>query len=198
MCCISGSSLLEKRRLQQFSYLERLRKEKKIAYGGVPPPCRCSAPGHGGCIRYEPPGPARVADGATQDVFALWTGIGVQHARRYKDMFANIALVRFVAHQLDDPAQQDKSVIGVLHTCARLELDRPVSEESDVVREGSGFEAMRLILWCENVSGASRVAEHFTDGHAGSQVPVGVIGPVGCDRLIERKFPLCHKLQNRN
>jgi hypothetical protein len=131
-------------------------------------------------------------------VIALWTGIGVQYAGGYKDMFANIALVRFVAHQLDDPAQQDKSVIGVLHTCARLELDRPVSEEFDVVREGSGFEAIRLILWCEDVSGAFRVAEQFTDGHAGRQVAVGVIGPVGCDRLIEGKFPFSDELQNCN
>ena len=49
---------------------------------------------------------------------------------------------------------------------------------------------MRLVLGREDVSGASGMAEQFADGHAGSKVPVGVVGPVGCDRLIERELSL--------
>src|ERR1700730_13233583 len=57
---------------------------------------------------------------------------------------------------------------------------------------------MRVILGGEDVSRTSAMTQQLANGHTGSKVPVGVVGPVGCDRLIERELSLSYELKNRD
>src|SRR5580658_3865558 len=120
----------------------------------------------------------------------------MEHARRFVDMPANVALIRLTAHYLDDPSQQDESVIRIFHAGSGLERDGPASEELYIIRQGSRLEAMRLILGSKDIASAARVVQQFTDRDFGSEIMVRVVRPPSGNGLIEREIALLHKLKN--
>ena len=73
-----------------------------------------------------------------------------------------------------------------------------VSEKLDVVRERPSLQAMRVILGGKDVARASAMTQQLANSHVDSKVPVGVVGPVGCHRLIERELPFLQVAESRS
>ncbi len=101
-------------------------------------------------------------------------------------MLLNVALIGVTADKLDQSSEQDEAVVGIFHARSRPEADGVFPEERDVVGKTPRLQAMRFILWSEDVTGTSCMALELADGHAAGKIPIGIVVPVVVDGCIER------------
>src|SRR5207249_6506309 len=179
-------------------FFQRVRKLEEIFYGGVPTTSRNAPVRQGFRVRMlRTSTPTRVSHTAIADRLILWLRAGSGHARRFVDVVTYIVVVALAAYLFDHDAEQDEAVIAVPPLAARLELQRPVAVQLDVIVEGAQLQPVDLKLRAENVSGPAGVRQQMIDRDLAGDVLVGVIGQVFPQRIVEPQLTRLHELQRR-
>ena len=111
----------------------------------------------------------------------------MEHAGGDVDVLAYVVLIRLAAGELDEAAEEDEAVVGILHAAAGGEADGSIAVKLDVIGECANVEAVGGVLGGEDVACSAGMAEQLAYGHASGEVVIGVVGPVRSDGFVEER-----------
>src|SRR5581483_10788314 len=79
----------------------------------------------------------RVAHRQIVNLLADLVTVSVRHPRRFVDVFAHVIVITLPRHLLNDCAEDDETGVAVLEARARLEAERVVNEQREVIGDRS-------------------------------------------------------------
>src|SRR5215213_1611727 len=122
-------------RAEQLVAAQRFTEALQVAHGRVTPARGHPAPGERLPVRGQLPRrpTPHVADGQVRYLVSLREAARELHARAVVDVLLDVVVVALARHLFDDEAEHDEAGVAVRPARARLEPERLVSEEREVV-----------------------------------------------------------------
>src|SRR5262252_5419980 len=161
---LPGGQQLRVFRVKQLVIGERARKTLQVLDGGV------AAAGGSSAIRKRVRvGMSAIAaercisNRASSYVFIFWQRGRRCHTRGSVNLFADVVVVAFSAHPLDDHTEQEESIVAVLPAAARHEFQIALSIQVYVILQSAQVFAVLVEQPAKNVSGSAGMGQQLFD-----------------------------------